>query len=212
MNNERSIVIAGVGPGSREYLLPVTRRKAREADILVGSSRALKLFAGLEAEKHELSSNLEATKNLIDRSSRQKKVMVLVTGDPGLYSLAGYLKKHFSGENLEIIPGISAMQLGLARAGLGWQDVRFVSLHGRDNLEELLELVKSRVKIGIFTDEEYSPARIGSYLIERGVDPEIQVFVAENLSYPEERTAWYKISQLEDKDFSHLNVMVIADE
>ena len=40
-----AIVIVGCGPGSPDYLTPLARRAVERAEVLVGASRLLDLFA-----------------------------------------------------------------------------------------------------------------------------------------------------------------------
>ncbi len=211
MKKTNSFTVAGIGPGNRDYLLPITARAARESEILIGGERALKLFSHLETEKYEITADLEKVRTIIENNYTDRKVVVLVSGDPGLYSLAGYLRRFFGRDEMVIIPGVSAMQLAFARAKLLWQDARFLSLHGRENLSRLHKLVLSEPKVGVFTDKNYTPARIAEYLLQQGC-PDKEVFIAENLTYEQETNINCKLSQLAGQNFSALNVMVIYDE
>jgi len=203
--------VAGIGPGSRDYLLPITERKAEKADVLIGGPRALALFSKLKKEKYKITANLAKIKNYIRNNYREKKILVLVSGDPGLYSLLNYLLRHFAAEKIEVIPGVSALQLGFARAKLAWQDARFISLHGSRDLEQLFEAVTEGEKVGLFTDKEFPPDKIAQHLVEQGLEDK-RGFVAEDLSYSSERTVDKNLAQLADCSFGELNVMVIYDE
>ena len=205
------IHIAGIGPGSKDYLLPVVNKLVKQADVLIGGKRALELFADLDKEKIQITADLNKIKEFIENNYKVKKIVVLVSGDPGLYSMLSYLKKHFSRENLEVIPGISAFQLGFAKAGLVWQDAKFISLHGNDNRNNLLSEIKNNSKIGLITDNKFPPHQIIEFLIEKGIENR-KVVVAENLSYSSERIIEGKLQELNNKEFSGLSVMVIFDD
>ena len=60
-----------------------------------------------------------------------RKVAVLVSGDPGLYSLAERLLRRFGRENCRVTPAVSSVQAAFARLGLSWDNVRVISAHGR---------------------------------------------------------------------------------
>lgn len=211
MSEFNSFTVAGIGPGSREYLLPITEKEAEEAELLIGGRRALQLFSHLDTAKHEITADIKQVRTIIRNNFKQKKVMVLVSGDPGLYSLAGYLQRFFDRSKMNIIPGVSAMQLAFARANLLWQDARFLSLHGRENMSELEKLVRQGQKVGVFTDEKFTPDSIAEYLLQQGCKDR-NVFVAEKLTYCEETNIFGKLSELKDHEFAKLNVMVIYDE
>jgi len=61
-----------------------------------------------------------------------KKVAVLVTGDPGLASLARPILKRFGSTRCRVIPGVSSLQAAFARLGLDWLGVRVIDAHGQD--------------------------------------------------------------------------------
>ncbi|MGM0369478.1 MAG: precorrin-6y C5,15-methyltransferase (decarboxylating) subunit CbiE [Bacillota bacterium] len=204
------IQIAGIGPGTQDYLLAITKRIVEEADVLIGGKRALDLFSELDKETMKITSDLTAVKDYIKNNYQSQQLVVLVSGDPGLYSMLKYLKRYFAEEELEVIPGISAMQLGFAKAKMVWQDAKITSLHGNDNKEQLLNLVQAESKVAFFTDNQLPPQEIAAYLLEQGLDK--QGMVAENLSYPSERIVKGSLEKISSKQFGGLSVMVIYDE
>lgn len=205
------ISVLGIGPGSRDFLLNITRRKVDEADVLLGSSRALELFEDLEKEKFEITGELEEIKPYIEKNYREKKVVVLVSGDPGLYSLLHFLRRKFPPKDLEVVPGISSMQLAFARIKSTWQDAAITSLHGKNDEKKVLELVKNNDKVGVFTDREYSPDCIARLLIEEGVCKR-KGAVFTKLSYDSESKFTGSLEQIANRKFDAPNMMVIVDE
>ncbi|MCK8826470.1 precorrin-6y C5,15-methyltransferase (decarboxylating) subunit CbiE [Natroniella acetigena] len=205
------IYVLGIGPGTKDYVLPITDRLVREADLLIGGERALALFAEYNKEEMVIKADLAKIKDYIEANYQNQQIAVLVSGDTGLYSMLNYLKRHFSEEVLEVVPGISAMQLGFAKAKLSWQDAKLTSLHGNQDKEELLELLAEYDKIGFFTDNKFPPHQIAEYLTAEGLGDK-QGIVAERLSYPEGRVIKGSLAELSEQEFGGLTVMVICDE
>ncbi|MBO8168282.1 MAG: precorrin-6y C5,15-methyltransferase (decarboxylating) subunit CbiE [Thermoanaerobacteraceae bacterium] len=203
------IKVIGVGPGHEDYLTPAARKAAEQADCLVGGRRALRLFAHLGKETYLIDGNLSwLVEKLVQLWEDNRKVAVLVTGDPGFYSLSAYLKKHFPAEQLEFIPGISSVQVAFARIKRSWQDVRFVSVHGRP-LEELREVVHPGQTVVILTDNNHTPRIVAEYL--RGkVEGDPRVFICDSLTEPEETVVETRLSRV-DQELTN-SVMVIAYE
>ena len=57
---------------------------------------------------------------------------MLVSGDPGLFSLAERgLPGGSAAISCRVIPAVSSLQVAFARLGLDWEDVRMISAHGR---------------------------------------------------------------------------------
>ena len=125
------ITIAGCGPGASELVTPAARRAAAEADTLVGASRLLELFGDNRCEKISVGTDIEGVLRAIDERYRTRRVVVLVTGDPGLCSLALPVLKWFGRERCRVIPGISAVQAAFAAVGLDWLDARIIDAHGK---------------------------------------------------------------------------------
>lgn len=205
------ISVLGIGPGSRDYLLNITEKKVEEADVLVGGSRALELFYDQNKEKFEITGDLEKVKDYIEKNHREKNLAVLASGDPGLYSLLSYLRRKFPPKKLEVIPGVSSMQLAFARLKSVWQDAEITSLHGKSDEKKVLELVKNNDKVGVFTDREYSPNCIARLLIKNGVR-ERKGAVFTKLSYDSEGKFTGCLEQIASREFDTPNIMVILDE
>lgn len=187
------ILVIGTGPGSKEYLTPIAWEKAKEADVLIGGKRALELFQSLEKETIEINSDLEEIIEYISKNHNQKKIAVLVTGDPGLFSLLGLISKHHTGNELEVIPGVSSMQLCFARLAKQWDDAKFITLHGRNDQNILQEVLLNK-KVCVFTDSVFPPNKIADFLLEQGV--KAKAVVCEDLSHPDERITEANIEEL----------------
>lgn len=102
------------------------------------------------------------------------------------------------------------MQLLFARSGTYWQDAKFISLHGRDQRRELLAAVKKYPKVGVLTDNNFSPDRIAALLLEEGLGHKMMI-IGENLSYSEERLIRGQADQISQMKFATLSVMLIYD-
>ncbi|MBF8983572.1 precorrin-6y C5,15-methyltransferase (decarboxylating) subunit CbiE [Lutibacter sp. B2] len=203
------IYVLGMGPGSKDYILPITTKIIHQCDVLIGGKRNLQYFENLEKEILYIGSNLKEIVEYTKNNKDEKKIAFLLSGDTGFYSMLSYLKKYFSEEDLEVIPGISAYQYLAGRIGQSWQDAYVGSLHGRNF--NFIEIVKEYKKVFVLTDQKNSPREIARELIQHDMKDRIMI-VGENLSYDDEKIT---IGKTEDiikmKDFS-MSVVVIKDE
>ncbi len=200
----------GVGPGSREYIPPKTWELAKRCHVLVGGERNLSLFQELSQEKLPLKGSLEPVLNYLREHYGRKRMGVLVSGDPGLFSMLGILRRHFPEEALEVVPGISALQYFCACLQLSWHDALILSLHGREE-KDIAPLIKGSSKVVIFTDNRWTPAAICGRLLEEGFQGR-KVFVGEKLSYPEERIMAGRLEDLREEEVANPNLMIIVTE
>lgn len=201
------IFVLGLGPGNPDYILPVVLQKAAACQVLVGGKRQLDIFRPHDKEEIILSAALEKTIERIKAIYQNRRVGVLVSGDPGYYSLLGVLLKHFRREDLEVFPGISSVQYLFAKAALPWQEALLVSLHGRRN-EDLLRLVKENNTAAFLTDPYFPVGEIASFLIGQGIQGK-RALVGEDLSYPHERIRDMALEEWCGQQVSKLSVMVI---
>lgn len=124
------IIIAGCGPGADEYITPIARKKIEQADVLVCADHLHEIFSYLQVERIRVGTNLETVLKAIEKH-RNWRIVVAVSGDPGISSLARLVIKRFGYKNCQVIPGISSVQVAFARIGLDWMDARIISAHGR---------------------------------------------------------------------------------
>lgn len=204
------IFILGVGPGNPRYVLPITREIAASCDVLIGGTRNLSLFDDLERETIGIKGDIQPVIDFIKVNYTKKKIAVLVSGDPGFFSMLHTLKRYFDDEVLEVVPGISSIQYFFSKIRIPWNDAVILSLHGRKQ-DELVRLVKENPKVGMFTDSKNTPAAICSLLYQEGISNK-KVYIGENLSYDDERIHKGNLSEMCTIAVQDMNVMVIADE
>lgn len=128
-----AITIIGCGPGGASHLLPDAIKVANGASQLCGSRRLLRLFHNVDCKKTVLPPITTDALALIDTLSRSAvgpaPTGVLVSGDPGVYSLARLILDRFGDRVKQVVPGIGAGQVAMARLRhTGPFDT--VSLHG----------------------------------------------------------------------------------
>ena len=119
---EGAVTIIGCGPGSAAYVTGAARAAAADADVLIGSPRLLDLFPRGPARRVESRGDVEAVLREID-AAPSARVVVLVSGDVGLSSLAGPLLRRnllVYGLGGVVVPfiGIKLIDLGVSALGL----------------------------------------------------------------------------------------------
>ncbi len=201
------VYIVGIGPGSREYLLPLAEKAIRNSEVLIGARR---LLCGFKKKTISIDGNYSKVLSYILRNKDKEKIAVLVSGDPGIFSFSQQITRRLEPDEYEVIPGISSMQLAFARIGKSWQDVFIFSLHGRSK-RGLAEAVLKHKKVFLFTDEKNNPASIASFLFRKGIRRR-KIFVFKNLSFPDEKIIRTDIEILRKNkgQWGGLCVMIVA--
>ena len=161
------IIVVGIGPGDSAYLLPKAQKTIENARTLVGGKRALADFSHSGVRECAIGADIPSVLSFIREALETDDVVVMVSGDPGYYSLLDALRRTFSVGQIEVVPGISSLQLAFARLALPWHDARLLSFHGREPLETELVRTDGAV-LGMLTDGRSNSQTIAARLLSRG--------------------------------------------
>ncbi len=203
---ENKIIIIGVGTGAEDLVTVRAKNMLAESRFVVGGTRHLELY-GQGKETCIIKSDLDRVKAFIDENLKIDNVLILASGDPGLYSIAQYIHRNYDDELIETVPGISAYTYFMSQLGVAWHDVVIKSTHGRE-AEYLLRDIAANAKTIVFTDKKKSPAFIAKLLLERGLG-DVELSVGENLSYPNQRIVKASPKELVDMEFDHLSMLFV---
>ena len=206
----KSLYIVGLGPGNLDYTTQAALDAISHCDVLVGGRRNLDSLKHFCKGKLVIDSDLDELFQRIAKIKREKDVCIVVSGDPGFYSLLGYIKRRFPKEEFTVIPGISSFQYLFCKLGRQWKDYSLFSLHGiNDDLENRLEeCMKEERSVIFLTDKFSSPDKIAQCLIKMGYE-KCNMIVGENLSYKDERILSGNPKDIGLMKFGDLNVVVI---
>ena len=174
----KKIIIAGIGPGSREDITPAVIEAVREADVVVGYKYYFQfveqyLKPGCECVDTGMKKERERAEQAFELAEQDKTVVVISSGDAGIYGMAPLIyemnqERMASGSaaNMEIVslPGISAFQkaASLLGAPIG-HDMCIISL---SDLMTPWEVIERRIKaaaVGDFVTAVYNPKSHGRY-------------------------------------------------
>ena len=169
----KKIIIAGIGPGSREDITPAVMEAVREADVVVGYKYYFQfvepyLKPGCECVDTGMKKERERAEQAFALAEQEKTVVVISSGDAGIYGMAPliYEMKQARQSDIEIVtlPGISAFQkaASLLGAPIG-HDMCIISL---SDLMTPWEVIERRIKAaseGDFVTAIYNPKSHGRY-------------------------------------------------
>jgi precorrin-6y C5,15-methyltransferase (decarboxylating) CbiE subunit len=200
------IIICGCGSGSLDYLTLAVHREVAGAAVLVGAKRLLDLFPASMADKIVVGADIDGILRIIESCWQRQQVVVLVTGDPGISSLAQPVINRFGREACFLIPGISSVQVAFARLGLDWTDARIIDAHGKNPEYDPDELEKEK-KLAILGGRQEASAWVQACCRRWGDD--YRLFCCENLSLPGERISEVTPEDLDDMVLSSLTVFLL---
>jgi len=204
---KKKIIIVGCGPGAASYITLAAETAAEKADVLIVSQRLKDLFPECPAERIDSGTDVAGILDVIaSHRDDGRQVVVLATGDPGIFSLAKPVIRRFGRENCEVIPGISSIQVAFARLGLDWQDARIISAHSSDPEVSVADL-RPAGKIAVLGGREAALAWIAGMIPELGEDR--RVFLCEDLTLPDEKLREVASDGLADLPVSSRAIVLI---
>ena len=167
------IIIAGIGPGSKEDITPAVLEAVQQADAIVGYKYYFQFIEpyvkkGCECIDTGMKKERERAEQAFLLAETGKTVVVISSGDAGLYGMAPLIYEMAEAKGsditIETLPGISAFQkaASLLGAPIG-HDTCIISL---SDLMTPWEVIERRIKAaatGDFVTAIYNPKSHGRY-------------------------------------------------
>ncbi len=167
------IIVAGIGPGSKEDITPAVFDAVREADAIVGYKYYFQFIEAFVKEGCEcidtgMKKERERAEQAFALAEQGKTVVVISSGDAGLYGMTPliYEMAQAKASTIEIValPGISAFQkaASLLGAPIG-HDTCIISLSDLMTPWDIIERRIQAAAMGDFVTAIYNPKSHGRY-------------------------------------------------
>lgn len=207
------IYIVGIGPGASEYLTKKAIDTVEASDYTVGSTRAIDLFGDISGKiAFNVKDLLDKLEEGVELAVEGNTVSILSTGDPGFSGVLNTVlrisnEKNFPEENIEVIPGISSLQLAAAKCHIQWDNANVMTFHGRENIEDILPVINNGKQTIALPSRKVKD--MAQFLLDNGVDANRKVVVCERLSYPDEKIVESTLKEITQSEFTYMCIMVI---
>ena len=213
----------GVGPGSPKYVTKIVREIIQNCDVVIGYKYTIEtiqdLLEGKEIHEVTMSNQEESYQNILPVLG-ERSLVIPFTGDVNFSEseVVDRLIEIFG--NVEIIPGISSIQVAAAKAKVPLDKSKVITMHVTTSIEEKkLELQKALIDgFNVILvprpwpkqpDKHFMPSEIAIYLKENNFHTkDMKVHVFEKLTTENETSFVGTVKDLEGKEFSDLSVMV----
>lgn len=217
------VYAVGVGPGSPRYITDVVKEIILYSDIVVGYKYTLETIERLLVNKevHEITmQNQEEVYQKIAKTLGEKTLVVPFTGDVNFSESEVVYRLIEIFENVQIIPGISSIQVAASKARVPLDKSRVITMHVTTSIEEKkIELQKALLdgySVVLVPrpwpkdpSKHFMQSEIAFYLKDHGFDTsKMKVHVFEFLTTEKETSFVGTVKDLEGKQFSDLSVMV----
>ena len=224
------ITIAGIGPGSKEDITPAVIEAVSKADVVVGYKYYFQfiepyLKPGCQCIDTGMKKERERAEQAFALASEGKNVLVISSGDAGIYGMAPLIyemkRERDSDIELETLPGISAFQkaASLLGAPIG-HDFCVISL---SDLMTPWSTIERRIKAAAqadFVTAIYNPKSHGRYwqlyrlkeiFLQEGRSPETPVGYVRQAGREEQEVKLTTLAQFDPEDIDMFTVVIIAN-
>jgi len=199
----RKIYITGIGMEGNKTLTRQALEYIEKSDIIIGAERIIKPFEYLEKPCFKSYSTDEIYNYIIE--SDYKKISVLMSGDCGFYSGAEKLLEKLEYFDTEVISGISSPVYFCSKIHKKWQDMKFISLHGREG--NIIRNTASNHYCFFLLGGGVSVENFCRRLLDFDMK-EVKIYIGENLGYDDEKIHIGKPYDFAKCRFSNLSVIV----
>ena len=223
------IIIAGIGPGSKEDITPAVLEAVHGADAIVGYKYYFQFIQpyvreGCECIDTGMKKERERAEQAFELAEQGKTVVVISSGDAGIYGMTPLIyemrTQRVSSIEIESLPGISAFQkaASLLGAPIG-HDLCLISL---SDLMTPWEVIERRIKAaatGDFVTAVNNPKSHGRYwqlyrlqeLFLQERSPETPVGYVRQAGREEEAVCITTLAAFDPEDVDMFTVILIGN-
>ncbi|MDW0256923.1 MAG: precorrin-6y C5,15-methyltransferase (decarboxylating) subunit CbiE [Nitrososphaeraceae archaeon] len=226
----KRLFVVGVGPGSPKYLTDIAKEAIRKCHYVIGYKYTLRTIETIvDRSKQSIFEvtlwNQEAIyQDVFKKMKNNEDCIVPFTGDVSFSEseVVDRLLEIFGDDNVEIIPGISSIQVAAAKSKVPLDKAYIATFHVTGNIEkkkkELVEAISEGQSAILlprpwFNDpsKRFMESDMARFLKSNGINTStLNTTVFEYLTNEEKEAVFKgKASELEGKEFSDLSVLVI---
>lgn len=226
----KRLFVVGVGPGSPKYLTDIAKEAIRKCHYVIGYKYTLRTIETIvDRSKQNVFEvtlwNQEAIyQDVFKKMKNNEDCIVPFTGDVSFSEseVVDRLLEIFGDDNVEIIPGISSIQVAAAKSKVPLDKAYIATFHVTGDIEkkkkELVEAItegKSAILLPRpwFNEpsKRFMESDMARFLKSNGINTStLNTTVFEYLTNEDKESIFKgKASELEGKEFSDLSVLVI---
>ncbi len=225
----KKLFVIGVGPGSPAYLTDIAKLAIKKSHYIVGYRYTLSTIEGIidRSRQHVFEVTMKTQEDVYQDVYGKMKdgeyCTVPFTGDVNFSEseVVDRLLEIFGDDNVEVIPGISSIQVAAAKSRVPTDKALVVTFHVTGDIEQkkadLLQAVRQGKSVILLPrpwprdpSKHFMQSEIARFLRENGIDTTtLKVWVFEHLTTEKETMFQGMVADLEGKEFSDLSAMVI---
>ena len=171
----------------------------------------IKLWVEEDSKQKKLLFASKSDQNLINWLKSLKSDAILISrGDPLWFGIGRILLENFAKEELFFYPSNTCVQIAFSKLKIPWQDINYISIHGRGSTK-LVEALKTKTStLAILTDTKNKGLEIiQKNLLELNLNNYYEFWLCEELGLKNEKIRKLNVNDKLPSDISELNIVVL---
>ena len=219
-----SMTVVAVGPGDPRMLTLRGRQALEAADVVTGFKTVLDVVAEWCGNAELRPMSYRDQEDVLEYTAAQaaagKNCVVCCWGDLNVSAAELLARVYRRAEKVELIPGVSSIQMACARSGIAMEESLFITLHRRDGSESALSELEHYLGEGkrniILLPRPFDlmPPQIAADLVAGGAASDRAVTVYQRLTLEGEKAWSGTLAECAaiSEEFSDLSIMVFLRE
>lgn len=222
---KQPVYAVGIGPGNTDFLTGRARQRIREADVVVGFETVVgfvREIATGDVLTCGYSDEADTLQRFADRVDAGETGTAVLMGDPNHsgYQFVGKVQGAVTSP-VQVVPGISSLQVAASRARTPMEDTTFVTLHKSGDIspgiDRLVDAVGHRHLLVLPRPFDWMPGDIAAEFVAAGAEKSHDALVLERLTHENEAITRTTLGELathagggrDGTPFSDLSVLAV---
>ena len=140
----KRLFVIGVGPGDPDYIIPIAKEKIQISKYIIGYRYTLRTIEKLLDKKRQqiyeitMRSQESIYQHVYENMNDDEYCTVPFTGDVNFSEseVVDRLLEIFGNENVEVIPGISSIQIASSKSKVPLDKASIITFHVTGNIQQ----------------------------------------------------------------------------
>ena len=209
IKNNRVVNLVSIGLGNINTMTLEAKEVFENCDVVIGAGRMLETIKVFDKPSFKSYKPVEILA-FIEEHVEYNNIAIAYSGDVGFYSGAKKMIEKLKRYTVNVIPGISSVVYFASKLKISWEDIKLVSMHGRQ-VNIVNEVLNNKTVFSLLGGNEGSVQSVMKKLYDFGLG-NLKVAIGRNLSYEDELIKEGYVKDFIDSDYEGLCVAVFFNE
>lgn len=222
-------MVVGIGPGNIENITLKALREIKAADVVIGYKTYIELIESImphnaEVNESGMGHEIERAELAVKKALEGKNVVVVSSGDPGVYGMAGPVlevaEKEKADIKIEIVPGVTA-----ATAVAGLLGAPLMTGFALISLSDLLtpwDVIEKRLKAAAKADfvivlynpqsrDRTEPIRRAHKILLSHLDPKTPIAIVKQATRKGEKITMTTLDEMLNNELNMTTTIIVGN-